>query len=794
MKLKRVSCTQFAGVRDFDLSLSDGMNVIYGKNESGKSTFVHLLSRTLFQNAKLDGRRDKEFLDLYFPAAKRGSPFIGDFVDGKVVLESEYGSYTLSKEWGAEARSVLSAPDGVIRDQTAIDNAMKELLVYGEGVYTDILLSPQNAGEASLRTLLDASKKTDAKQEIIHAVSQAVSEFGGISIDSIAQAIEKNIEELAGKHWDAEKNAPVRKAGRWATGLGEVLKAYYRMEDAKAVLKELANLEDEADRAAAIYAEKDKQALEAQMTYEDFRAYADKLSCQSALKKELMQLQEEMQRYEHALSAWPLAVSQCAAAKILHNEEKMLKLHEKFTAAKQMRQQIDFAAQQMEGKNSPSAREITDVRTSLRRVSTLENKLCGMNLSAAADMLQGHSIEVRTVRTGELLNTEQNLFSITEAVTISVPGVMALHLAPADVNVADLESKILQEKSAVQQIFRKYEVASLEELEELQMSLSRTEAEQKTLQTRLEFLLGETTFEELARETENLPVKLRDATELRMEIADLCGTMEIGRFITARETVIEGYEREYGKLDLLQNRLEQLMSQSKLLKEQIAEGMDIPAQYLSISEPAAHLRKLEDTLEIKRQAREEALTAKASAISRLETYKAGAASDPKEEFEKAEIAFSEKNDLLKHWLHIAEVFAAQKETVRNDPTVDIAEHFAKNLDRISGGRVSSEFSSGDKLDMQIYSRDRLLDFGKLSEGTKETVALAFRLAIVDHLFPEGGGLIVLDDPLTDMDAERTQQACALIKESAKRHQVIFLTCKEEYANFLEAKPICLPHV
>ena len=93
--------------------------------------------------------------------------------------------------------------------------------------------------------------------------------------------------------------------------------------------------------------------------------------------------------------------------------------------------------------------------------------------------------------------------------------------------------------------------------------------------------------------------------------------------------------------------------------------------------------------------------------------------------------------------------------------------------------------------MNIYSSDHLLDYGKLSEGTKETVSLAFRLAVLDHLFPDGGGVIVFDDPFTDMDAERTEESCKLIKECAKRHQVIFLTCREEYLPMLEGNRVLL---
>ena len=118
MRIKNISCTQFAGVRDRNVSFTDGINVIYGKNESGKSTLVNLISRTLFQNAKLDRRSDKEFFELYFPGTKKGSSIAGDFADGKITFETENGTYTLSKEWGADARCTLSTPDGVIRDQS----------------------------------------------------------------------------------------------------------------------------------------------------------------------------------------------------------------------------------------------------------------------------------------------------------------------------------------------------------------------------------------------------------------------------------------------------------------------------------------------------------------------------------------------------------------------------------------------------------------------------------------------------------------------------------------------------
>ena len=73
MKIREISCKQFAGIRDKSLSFEDGINVVYGKNETGKSTMVNLLSRTLFQNAKIDSRTDKTFKELYFPGKIKDS-------------------------------------------------------------------------------------------------------------------------------------------------------------------------------------------------------------------------------------------------------------------------------------------------------------------------------------------------------------------------------------------------------------------------------------------------------------------------------------------------------------------------------------------------------------------------------------------------------------------------------------------------------------------------------------------------------------------------------------------------
>ncbi len=115
---------------------------------------------------------------------------------------------------------------------------------------------------------------------------------------------------------------------------------------------------------------------------------------------------------------------------------------------------------------------------------------------------------------------------------------------------------------------------------------------------------------------------------------------------------------------------------------------------------------------------------------------------------------------------------------------DVELRFSKYLDEITNGRVVLN-SLNDRMDVDITSNNSQLDENILSEGTKDTISLAFRLAMMEHVFPNGGGLLVLDDPFTDMDKKRANQACRLVKRFAdKGNQVIFTTCNPVIAQKL----------
>ena len=56
MIIKKYTCKRFAGIKDIDMEFENGLNVILGSNEAGKSTVVEGIHSVLFKSSKEIGR------------------------------------------------------------------------------------------------------------------------------------------------------------------------------------------------------------------------------------------------------------------------------------------------------------------------------------------------------------------------------------------------------------------------------------------------------------------------------------------------------------------------------------------------------------------------------------------------------------------------------------------------------------------------------------------------------------------------------------------------------------------
>ena len=124
-------------------------------------------------------------------------------------------------------------------------------------------------------------------------------------------------------------------------------------------------------------------------------------------------------------------------------------------------------------------------------------------------MLNGHSVELRSLRTGEALIVEDGSAAITEAVAITVPGVMELRLTPADVDVEDVERQLAEKREKIAAVFEKYGVDSLEAMETMAADADKLARDAEDKERQLSLALGGEELPALESKAKELPETLR---------------------------------------------------------------------------------------------------------------------------------------------------------------------------------------------------------------------------------------------------------------------------------------------
>lgn len=764
MIIKEISTDRFAGIHsktgDNSIKLNPGLNVIYGKNEAGKSTLVNLISRTLFQ---IKNRKSSPFEESSFPHED-----ISDTVNGTLKIEKDGEIFTLERTWKKEQTSshpkltTLNSGENHTKDDN-VQERLKDVLEHGEGVYTELLLSPQKDAADNLKKLLEGTGVSHV--EIKELITQALLESGGYSLTKFGSAVNDKIESLKGKYWDTENNRPLEKNGRERYNLAKedpnpkkkidkdlVRRAYYALEDAKSALE-----------AQKILSEKSNSKKESEKKLNDFQKY----QVQIANNKYVGELESSISTMEEIHENWPEFEKQKEKAEILEQEyNNRIKL-DRYTDAEKAKEDLDEAERKWSNVSSPTEDEIKSAENA---ENTIKNNMRDLNitLSAKIEMLAGHSVIIKSALTGKTLDINA---PITEAVIVEIPGIMKMTLAPADVDVDDKKAKIAEAEEIRGGIFDKYKANSIDALKALAAQKRELEQRKKDCSNELDKILNGDDY--CALENEALALgNVRKKAEIDRDIADLCGDKTAHDFVVSIGSTLTSYKTAHVSIDALSDKIKDAYTERDNAKKSTGATDNIPEDYYSIDE--SQLKKELEEAENAKAAAEERFKANLDKLSILYT---GRTDNLEETVKECERIFNERKDELSRWLRIQKVYNELKDEIMNNPYEELSKTFCEYLGIISDNKDTSDFE-GKELAFTINNSTK---YNLLSEGTKETVYLAFRLAVLDHLFPDGGGVIVLDDPLNDMDIDRVKQSCELIKKSAEKHQVILLTCREEYS-------------
>ena len=792
MNIKSIKTRQFAGVKNKEVTLDDGLNVLVGNNEAGKSTMIELIYQTLYRDSKLNAtkKEDKDFFARFMPSNSKG-----DVVDGTLVFTTAEGEYTLQKKWGANAGCELAEPDGtIIANEDKIREIIAGELIYKKGLYDDVVFTSQKSQENVVEHILNKlDKKALAKQDLVSIIaSEGMTSTGGIAPEDIENIINDKIDGFSG-NWDFEINLPKNRRGidnPYTRGNGSIIEAHYKLEELKNQLNKSVITEKAIDNDNTKILEAKEKLNFYEAEKDEYECYAEVLATYKNSKKLKDEYLKKQEKISKDIEAYPELLKTYREALHLSNLAEADTVINHFEKIQEAKKKLDEAKKALEGKTEISAEDEKNLVDLDREIDKLQAKLSNLDLVANIKKLGNTDIQVKSVATGKIVDINSGEFDIDETVEIIVPGIMSMTIAAKGVDVEDVQNQLARMIEERASLLSKCKVKNLEDLRTQKDDYANASRDFDAVQKKYDELIEGVDINKLEDDYSHFKDNADELEGLADKIKDLCGPESIDKFVAKQEQILQFLEEEYDKENPLDSMNEKLLYVEKELEKLVSvedHAAKIPEKYLEIEDVSAYKEGLKTNInnankQIKEN--ENLLHEHEKELGDVDS------DDLRARIDDAEIEFQKNMDNWNRWNHILTVLKTTRDNMAGESTMsDVSDKFAEYLSVITDGRIALK-SMDENMDVNIQSGDNHMTYEILSEGTKDTIALAFRLAMLEHLFPDGGGLVIFDDPFTEMDESRTKQACKLVQKFADDgNQVLFVTCDNKYKNLLSGNTI-----
>ena len=127
-----------------------------------------------------------------------------------------------------------------------------------------------------------------------------------------------------------------------------------------------------------------------------------------------------------------------------------------------------------------------------------------------------------------------------------------------------------------------------------------------------------------------------------------------------------------------------------------------------------------------------------------------------------------------------ELLSKAKDTLTNRysaPLLNAFSHYYEEMTGVSDSRYSMDAKS--RLSYEKEGRQR--DIGTFSKGYQDLLSLCLRFSFIDAMYPDEKPFVILDDPFTNLDTQKTAHAMAFLEHAAERYQLVYLTCHDSRA-------------
>lgn len=799
MYIKSYSCKRFAGIKDKNISFKKGLNVILGPNESGKSTIIDGIHSTLFKSIKLkkNNNPDINFSNRYMPKPN------GDSIDGNLIVSINDEEYILHKEWGIDSKIQFTTPDHrLIKNEVNINEELGELLVFGEGTYTNIVFAKQRDLKASIANLVGNSEVTN---EINSLLRNTIMELDGISLDHLEQQIELELLDLL-KRWDLEKNYPENNRGinnPYKTGLGKILESYYRKEDLKLEMDKANRSETAFEEICSFIKDNDIKISSLRLRKEELEKIEGDVNSRTLIESELKFIEKELEDLANINKEWPrsnLLIEQFndqIQTSIKHKENL---LEEKnnyrlFLEKKELREKLE----KIEMKKirmveiQQDIDKIPDVsKENIDSIALLEKEILKVETTMSAGVMIGKLTKLDL--NGEVYITKDldekkclqidAEFRANGFIKIQYEDKIQLEIKTGELDFEELKDSYDTFKKEHSKILESLSIITLEEGKVNRERIDKLILDSQAISKEIAIYLGEITLEELIKkidESEEV-ADSRDIVEIEKDLKQV--EIEEIRLGIDKQTLqnnmnkwIEKYTDEDNLLDILLEVRVKVNEKKKILKDLVP----LPKEFLDGEEFKNTLKDVKDRYDKSTEKQMELKTDYYEAQNHLLDI---SYEELKVLYEQTQLEFNKNLDRANSLLKIKKVFLETKEDLASDPMESLVREFSRVLSFITNGDYNlGQIDENFQIRLESQSRG-FLDIDILSAGTYDAVTLALRFSILKHIYGERNGYVCLDDCLVDLDPMRKQQSVNLIQDFARDNQVIFTTCDPLTAELL----------
>ena len=124
MKIDKLRINGFGNIENKEIDLSDKINIVYGKNEAGKSTLLKFIVDILYGISK--NKRHKEFSDY-----DRYKPWNKEEFSGKISYKLDNGKkYEIYRDFNKKNPKVYDEESNDISKEFTIDKNLRKSIFY----------------------------------------------------------------------------------------------------------------------------------------------------------------------------------------------------------------------------------------------------------------------------------------------------------------------------------------------------------------------------------------------------------------------------------------------------------------------------------------------------------------------------------------------------------------------------------------------------------------------------------------------------------------------------------------